>query len=173
MNEIISSLSEEIINLYLNKLLIIKNNYHIFKKEMENIPESDFQNIDNSSNENNYWNVYLIKTNSKHLDKKKYTPKTLEILKDNMFLNVSFSLLKPGITINPHKDTLSHVFRSHLGISVPEKCKFICDEKDITTNEGEINFFDLTKIHYGFNQSDKNRIVLLVDILKMEFSWLK
>ena len=103
------------------------------------------------------------------MDTKKYAPNTYEIVSDRVFANAVFSILKPNTNINLHKDNLNFLYRSHLGLDVPDDYQFFCNEHDVTTKNGEINFFDLTHYHEGFNKSNKNRIVLLVDLLRLDF----
>lgn len=169
MNKIISYLDEKIINTYKDKLLEIKNNFEIFKEECNKIPIDHYIFFDDGNKNNNYWNVYLVKSKNIKKDIKNLTPKTFEILSDNLYYNVFFSLLKPNTKINLHKDNLYFLYRSHLGIDVPENYKFICNGTDITTNNEEINIFDLKDEHEVYNFSNKNRIVLIVDILKIEY----
>lgn len=169
MSEIITYLEQNILNSYKNKLLLIKNNFTTIKQEVDRIPLEDYNPFDDKNKNDNYWNVYVIKTLNKKIDLKNYAPNTYELLKDNSFVNVFFSLLKPNTKINPHKDSLHFFYRSHLGLTVPNNYFFICNQHNITTKSGEINFFNLTHEHQANNNSNENRIVLIVDILKDEY----
>ena len=169
MSEIITYLDDEIVEKYKSKLLHIKNNWQIFKDESQNIPLKDFTVFNSSSYDNNYWNVYIIKKDNQKIDTKNYAPNTFKLLSELSFTNVVFSILKPNTNINLHKDTLNSLYRSHLGLDVPDDYQFFCNESNVTTKNGEINFFDLTHYHEGFNKSEKNRLVLLIDILKIEY----
>lgn len=168
MNEIISYLNDNTISIYKDYLLNIKNNYDIIKEELKNIPLLEYTHPPMIPYENgNVWRVYLIKRQNLKTDMKNYTPKILKVLSDNMYFNVCFSLLKANTNINLHRDNVNFIYRSHLGVDVPEGYKFMCNNKDITTNNKEINFFDLMDEHEAFNKSDKDRIVLLVDFLRI------
>lgn len=169
MSKIITHLDENILNQYRNQLLVIKNNFEIIKKEANKIPIEAFVPFNDGNKDNNYWNVYIVKSQNKKNDIKNYAPDTYEILKDKSFVNVFFSILKSNTKINLHKDSLYFLYRSHLGIDVPKECKFFCKNTDITTLNGEINFFDLTDEHYAYNNSETHRIVLVVDIIKKQY----
>jgi len=167
MSEIISYLKDDVVSIYRNHLLNIKNNYNTIKEESKSIPLSEYTHPPMIPYENgNVWKIYVVKRQNIKEDKKNYTPKTFDVLSDSLYYNVVFSLLTSNTNVNLHRDTLNFLYRSHLGLDVPEGYKFICNNIDITTNNSEINFFDLTDEHEALNNSDKNRIVLLVDLMK-------
>lgn len=169
MKEILSHLDENTLNAYKEKLLLIKKNHQIIAEEASKISIKDYLPFNDGNINNNYWNVYLIKSKNKKNDRLNLTPRTYEILSEHIFSNAFFSLLKPKTVIHPHKDILFYLYRSHLGLDVPDDYRFLCDDIDITTKNGEINFFDLTCKHEAYNMSDKHRVVLIVDILKTKY----
>jgi len=87
-------------------------------------------------------------------------------------MSASFSLLKPGTHIVPHKgydDYSEKMYRYHLGLIVPEGDIAIRVEKDIRKWENGKSFvFDDFLIHEAWNFTCKNRIVLIIDFLKDE-----
>jgi aspartyl/asparaginyl beta-hydroxylase (cupin superfamily) len=167
VSEIISYLKDDVISIYKDYLLNIKNNYNVIKEELKNIPLSEYTHPPMIPYENgNVWKIYMVKKQNIKEDKKNYAPKTFKALSDNIYYNVVFSLLTSNTNVNLHRDILNFLYRSHLGLDVPEEYKFICNNIDITTNNGEINFFDLTDEHEAINSSNKDRIVLLVDLIK-------
>lgn len=167
MNEIISYLDNEIIDKYRDRLLHIKNNYNVIKQEADLIGSELYMPFNDSNKDNNYWNVYFLKKINRKMDNLDVAKRTTEIVcADHSIVNAFFSFMKPNSKINSHKDTLHVLYRSHLGINVPNDYKFICNESDITTKNGEINIFDLTDFHEAHNDSSSHRIVLILDILK-------
>jgi len=87
-------------------------------------------------------------------------------------MSASFSLLKPGTHIVPHKgydDYSEKMFRYHLGLIVPEGDIAIRVEKETKKWENGKSFvFDDFLIHEAWNFTCKNRIVLIIDFLKDE-----
>lgn len=85
-------------------------------------------------------------------------------------ISVSFSRLKPGTHIVPHKgydDYSEKMFRYHMGIMVPEGDVAIRVEKEIRKWENAKSFiFDDFLVHEAWNFTCKNRIVLIIDFLK-------
>lgn len=99
-------------------------------------------------------------------------PTILSFLKSLSGLKLAtLSKLSPGMKLKKHKgwgNHSNHVIRCHFGIIIPEDCYvFVSDEtreeiKYHKTNEWLI--FDDSKDHYASNDSNEDRIVLIVDI---------
>jgi ornithine lipid ester-linked acyl 2-hydroxylase len=87
-------------------------------------------------------------------------------------VSISFSLLKPGTHIVPHKgydDYSERVLRYHMGLIVPVGDVGIRVERDIKKwEEGKSFIFDDFLIHEAWNFSEKDRVVLIIDFLKEE-----
>ena len=87
-------------------------------------------------------------------------------------ISVSYSLLKPGTHIVPHKgydDYSEKVYRFHMGMIVPEGDIGIRVEKDIRKWKNAKSFvFDDFMIHEAWNFTCQNRLVLIIDFLKNE-----
>jgi aspartyl/asparaginyl beta-hydroxylase (cupin superfamily) len=87
-------------------------------------------------------------------------------------ISVSYSLLKPGTHIVPHKgydDYSEKMYRFHMGMIVPEGDIGIRVEKDIRKWENAKSFvFDDFMIHEAWNFTCQNRLVLIIDFLKDE-----
>ena len=87
------------------------------------------------------------------------------------------SKLSGGTVLTPHKGwgiLSNNVIRCHYGIDVPDGCYISVrndnEEEEIRyMNEGKWLAFDDSKIHYANNTSNKDRIVLLIDIQRPEF----
>lgn len=89
-------------------------------------------------------------------------------------ISASFSLLKPGTHIVPHKgydDYSEKMYRYHLGMIIPEGDVAIRVEKEIRKWENAKSFiFDDFLVHEAWNFTSENRIVLIIDFLKDENS---
>lgn len=87
-------------------------------------------------------------------------------------MSVSYSLLKPGTHIVPHKgydDYSERVLRFHMGMIIPEGDVAIRVDRQIKKWEcGKSFIFDDFLIHEAWNFSDKDRMVLIMDFLREE-----
>lgn len=100
-------------------------------------------------------------------------PKSIKIL-DTIpsIVNAGFSILKPKTDIKPHVGYSNKVYRYHLGINIPssnpDNCALCIYNPDIikTWQNGKAFKFDDCKLHSAYNHTDKNRVILLIDVLK-------
>jgi beta-hydroxylase len=80
-----------------------------------------------------------------------------------------FSVLRAGAKLKPHRGPYKGVLRYHLGLIVPEpadSCYIIVDGQRATWTKGKSLLFDDTHIHEACNTSDKDRVVLFVDVMR-------
>lgn len=165
-----TSLDEILVNKYFKeRLLILKNNYEIIKNEMSQIPKERYRNFFNMKDivdENENWTMYPLFYKWKPLDFEEYAPKTIDLLKKADVVNAGFSLFKKKTRTHLHSGNTLFTYRSHLGLDVPENCGFKCKNIDLSVKNGDINFFDAVDIHEAWNDSEEDRIILLVDYLK-------
>jgi hypothetical protein len=157
------------VSLYKDKLLYLQKNYDIFKKEFQDVPIEKYNNLSfmkDIVDEEYRWKVYPITYKWKTIDFCDYASQSAQILKEIDAVNGGFSLFLPKTETNLHAGTTPYTYRIHLGLDVPDGCGFICNEKDLSIKNEEINFFDATDIHKAWNNSDKNRIILIVDLIK-------
>jgi aspartyl/asparaginyl beta-hydroxylase (cupin superfamily) len=80
-----------------------------------------------------------------------------------------FSIIAPGTYIPPHNDPAKGVIRYHLALKVPkdrDRC-FICvDGQKYHWEEGKGVLFDDVFDHWVRNDTDEDRVILFVDILR-------
>ncbi len=80
-----------------------------------------------------------------------------------------FSILSPKKHIPAHKGIFKGLIRSHLGLIVPGKvgdCTMHIADQKVNWREGEVVVFDDTYEHEVWNNTDKTRVVLLVDVVR-------
>jgi aspartyl/asparaginyl beta-hydroxylase (cupin superfamily) len=87
---------------------------------------------------------------------------------------VSFSLsrLAPHTTIEPHRGDTNAVMRCHLGIEVPAglpECGLQAGTEQQAWAEGKWLFFNDAFKHSAWNNTDKRRIVIIMDVIRPEF----
>jgi hypothetical protein len=90
----------------------------------------------------------------------------------------SLSKLSGGTKLTPHRgwgNLSNNVIRCHFGITVPDTCYISVKNSEEEPEEIRIQkqnewlLFDDSKIHYAHNTSNKDRIVLLLDIERPKF----
>jgi len=80
-----------------------------------------------------------------------------------------FSILAPGKHIPEHNGPYKGVIRYHLGIKVPRdaaRCRIRVDDTVVTWEEGASLIFDDTYEHEVWNDTDEERVVLFLDIVR-------
>lgn len=75
-----------------------------------------------------------------------------------------FSILKPGAHIPPHTGVTNTRAIIHLPLVVPPHCRFRVGGETREWKEGEAFAFDDTIEHEAWNDSDRQRIVLIFDV---------
>ena len=87
---------------------------------------------------------------------------------------VSFSLsrIAPHTTLEPHRGDTNAVMRCHLGIEIPAglpECGLQAGEGQQGWEEGKWLFFNDAYKHSAWNNTDKRRIVIIMDVIRPEF----
>lgn len=105
-----------------------------------------------------------------------HCPKTAALLRQIPNIRTAlFSRLGPGTRLTAHTgwaDLANHVLRCHVCVNIPDNtsCGLYVDGDILYHSQGEILVFDDSKRHKAFNDSeDKERIVLIVDILRPDY----
>jgi aspartyl/asparaginyl beta-hydroxylase (cupin superfamily) len=90
------------------------------------------------------------------------------------------SRLKPHTKLSPHKgwaNLANNVIRLHYGVNIPNENKCYMAVKQDSNEDYKIQYhknkqwlaFDDSKQHYAANDSDKDRIILIIDIKRPNF----
>lgn len=94
-------------------------------------------------------------------------PYTAELIRHKRISSAMFSVLKSGKQISPHKGIYKGVIRGHLGLIIPEgDCRMILNKESVSWNEGKMIFIDDTYEHAVHNNTDKDRVILFIDIIR-------
>jgi len=93
-------------------------------------------------------------------------PRTSELLEAIPGVETAlFSILEPGKHIPPHRGVYKGIINYHLGLIVPrmrEQCRIRVGEEILYWEEGKSVVFDDTNIHEVWNESDEDRVVLMM-----------
>ena len=136
-------------------------------------PESYFNQ--SMVNRANSWQTVSLKWwGIEFYKKQKFFPKTSAILrKYPELLSLSFNKLEPGGKILPHCGDTNAIYRCHFGIEIPGTLPdigFKVGEETRDLKEGEWLCFMDAYVHEAFNNTDRNRIIMVVDYLRPEYS---
>jgi len=161
-------------NIHFTNHYKLKNNYTIIREEALNIyntgSATEIKNdmfFDTIADKG--WKKFYIKWYGDITQESyKLCPKTVELIKELPEVKLAmFSILEPGSIIKPHTGPFKGCVRYHLGLDVPEKDAFIMiDGNMYQWKNGEDILFDDTYYHEVKNLSNKNRIILFIDVEK-------
>lgn len=84
--------------------------------------------------------------------------------------SIMFSLLRPHSRIPAHHGMINTRFICHLPLIVPPHCGFRVGAETREWQVGELMVFDDSVEHEAWNDSDRNRMVLIFDIWRPELS---
>lgn len=108
-------------------------------------------------------------------NKKNWTqyPQTTALLsKIPGLVGVSLSMLEAGAEIKPHGGETNGIIRCHLGLQIPEtlpNCGFQVLDEQRSWEDGKLLLFTDAHEHKAWNKTDKNRFILLFDVIRPEF----
>src|ERR1700722_5081973 len=163
----------------------IEKNWGKIKEEVQNfIKEKDTVFVSNaiaykgissakgwSSLSSMFWGLY-----SNNEPAKKIPALFNMLFKVPGIVSISFSRLEPHTKINEHHGETNAIIRCHFGIEVPESlpaCGMNVSGEEKGWEEGKWLFFNDAQNHFAWNNTDKRRIILIVDIIRPEFIRLK
>jgi aspartyl/asparaginyl beta-hydroxylase (cupin superfamily) len=116
------------------------------------------------------WNIQLFK------NQKQFPVTTTLLNKYPQIISASFNLLESNSKILSHCGDTNAIYRCHLGLNIPEglpNCGFkVRDELRAWENNQWLIFMD-AYTHEAWNNSNNNRYILLIDILRDEFKLKK
>ena len=84
--------------------------------------------------------------------------------------NLIFSMLKAGAHIGAHTGMYNSRLICHLPLIVPPGCRFRVGKEVREWEEGKLLIFDDSIEHEAWNDSDKDRVVLIFDIWRPELT---
>jgi len=148
-------------------------------------PDDDFLGFTPTLTPDSPWKVCPLIFNRRDI---KRTPKLCrECFTTELFLNepiqpvlAVFSILEPGVELEPHSDgdqridpnyANSSVIKFHFGLDVPPNgdCGLVVNGEKRVLENGDLNLFDeKLSPHYAYNQSASRRGVLIVSYIRDE-----
>jgi aspartyl/asparaginyl beta-hydroxylase (cupin superfamily) len=149
------------------ELKIISENHDAIVAEYENIKDKD-PNLWHEWIENQLSAIPLYFFGKWSSKGSKLFPITSSIIeKIPNVRTAAISKLKANSQIQPHigwGDLANSILRCHYGIDVPDNCGCVCDNFVVLHKTAEWLVFDDAKMHSSYNFSDKDRIVIILDM---------
>lgn len=103
----------------------------------------------------------------------KYFPEITKIINEVPgLISASFSKLEANSEIIPHNGDSNGFFRCHLGIEIPGKlpeCGFEVEGEQRSWGNGEILIFCDALYHKAWNNTSKERYIMIFDIIREEY----
>lgn len=155
----------------------IEANVNTIKEELAAyLGTNELQGYFNTSmvSKKNSWRTIALKTWSIQLFKnQKCFPKTTKLLnKYPQIISASFNLLESNSAILPHCGDTNAIYRCHLGLDIPTglpDCGFkVKNETRAWENNKWLIFMDAYQ-HEAWNNSNKDRYIFLIDVLRDDF----
>lgn len=120
------------------------------------------------------WKVRSLKVWGVEMYKiQKHFPETMNLInKIDGVINIGFNLLEPGATIKPHCGDTNAIIRCHLGLIIPSEtndCALQVNDEIKHWNQRKVLAFNDAYEHKAWNKTDKQRVIMLFDILKPQY----
>ena len=155
------------------ELRVLETNYQIILDELQTLRsqaknQNWFESFPHYLNpqSQNKWQVFsFLFFGIKNPITWQLCPNTANILsKIPNIISADFSYLPAHTQIKPHKGFTKMVLRVHLGLIIPENCGLRVGNETKVWEEGKLLIFDDSFEHEAWNNSDKDRFVLMLDI---------
>lgn len=88
-------------------------------------------------------------------------------------MTLSINVLEPHTSINPHMGDTNGIYRAHFALEIPSAlpdCGLRVGGESRSWQEGKWVFFTDAFMHEAWNHTNTQRIILLVDVLRPEFT---
>jgi beta-hydroxylase len=148
----------------------LEQNWEIIKEEFLNLKRTMYVDWPEKHFYEGNWKVFGLFDwpGGKKLDSAKYCPKTVSIIEEFIpqHMSAGFSILKPKTKIKPHTGRPIDVLRCHLGLIIPKDCGLQVNGETQKWENGKVFVFDDTYLHSAWNDSEEERVILLLDFKK-------
>jgi beta-hydroxylase len=157
------------------ELRILEDNWTIIRDEAVTLNDAahikasiDLDDVGFNSFFRTGWTRFYLKWYGSNLKSAELLcPNTLALISQiPQIKGAMFTMLPPGATLQRHRDPYAGSLRYHLGLVTPnsDDCYISVDGEKYSWRDGEAVMFDETYLHYATNKTDKNRIILFLDI---------
>lgn len=125
-------------------------------------------------NQKSSWSTISLKTwGIKVTDVLKHVPKIKFFLeKYPGVTSMAISRLGPNSIIKRHQGDTDAIYRCHIGLSIPDQlpnCGFQVNNETIAWEEGKLIAFIDANEHEAWNNTEKERLILMFDVIRPEY----
>lgn len=150
------------------KLKILEDAYPEIRKEMEAVNDGiKMRTWPEAHKFNGSWKVFGLYHSGRKLESCcKLCPVTIATIESMGKVTMAgFSKMAADTVILPHFDEVTIDKRIHLGLKIPNSlhCFFVVESIGTRWEEGKAFVFDPRKEHQAYNNTDEDRIILLLD----------
>lgn len=144
--------------------------------EFQGIPRAFFHTESEKLERTGDWDVFLLYERGRRRDDRcQLVPEAARIVQAHRTMRtfnglIYFSRMAPNTLIAPHRGPTNMRLRCHLGIDIPESCAIEVGGETRAWETGRCLIFDDSFEHQAWNRSDKERIVLVVDLWHPDLS---
>lgn len=157
----------------------LENNWQMIRQELEHVMQfqdalPNFEELveyDAELTKNTRWKMFAFYAYGIKAEKNcQRCPQTTHLIEQIPGLKTAFfSILLPHQRIPPHRGPYNGVLRYHLGLMVPEstdQCGIRVGSDIRHWQEGQSLVFDDSFEHTAWNESDRVRVVLFLDVVR-------
>ncbi len=155
----------------------LEANFDTIKGEIRAVSDEHFHSEAEPIGRTGRWEVLMLfETGKKQIKNCERMPFLTELLESSSDVRTSAGLiylsrLKPHTTIAPHRGGTNSRLRLHLGIDIPEgDCGMRVKDRVLSWQVGKALVFDDFYEHEVWNNTDDERLVLLIDIWHPELT---
>ena len=160
---------------------ILKDSYPAIKKEWNRFPKffrtprKYYHHGKTLEKDNSKWEVVVLMIGDKpRWVMRLFFPVTYSLIqKLPIFENLAFSIFYPGSETVKHTGWSDKIVRVHLGIDMNDKAGLNCSGEEKKLKNGEVLIFEDCQEHFAYNHGDKERTVLVFDVLKSDIGITK
>lgn len=156
----------------------LESKYEIIREELKELTSDQFQfsnniNPPNLSAPNSWTNLYFFNFLWKNSANCNRFPKTYEIISSIPgVILAGVTVLKSNSSVLPHTGETNTTIRCHLGIEIPDSlpaCGMQVGGEERSWQNGKVLLFNDAYTHSTWNNSEKNRVIILFDVVKEEY----
>lgn len=147
--------------------LAIKEEWNLSPKHLRR-PQNDIHRGKQLEKADSKWDLVLLMDRDKIvIDMQSFFPITMSLIsKLPIYENLAFSVFYSGTETIPHKGWSTDIVRVHLAIDTNSSAALYCGGQSVSLKNGEILIFEDGEEHYAYNRSERERTVLMFDVLK-------